>query len=143
MHNSGRSLAVIVLFVLTAACGAQNQLMAAHEASATGAIRIIQQAQVQYYSQFGKYASTLAELGPPASGAASSAAADLIPKDLATGNRDGYVFVMTAKPKGFTINANPEQFNSTGRRTFYSDESLTLRANSGPEPATAASPELK
>jgi hypothetical protein len=37
----------------------------------------------------------------------------------------------------------PKVYNSTGRRTFYSDQTLVIRENWGPEPATAQSPEIK
>ena len=50
---------------------------------------------------------------------------------------------MAAPPEGYTINANPTAFNNTGSRTFYSDQSLTIRQNFGQEPATVTSPELK
>ena len=51
-------------------------------------------------------------------------------------------YVVQASESGYTVNANPIVFGITGRHTFYSDETLTLRQNSTSEPATAASPEL-
>lgn len=60
-------------------------------------VQTIHQAQIQYLSQFGKYASTLLELGPPANGAAGPAAANLIPAILASGDKDGYVFTMAQR----------------------------------------------
>jgi hypothetical protein len=44
---------------------------------------------------------------------------------------------------GYTITAVPEVYNSTGRRSFYSDEAGVIRQNWAPEPATATSPEFK
>jgi type IV pilus assembly protein PilA len=106
-------------------------------------IQTIHQAQIQYQSQFGKYASTLVELGPPAGGAAGPAAANLIPASLASGEKDGYVFTIIATTAGFEIHANPRIFGSSGRRTFYLDENGAVRQNWGQEPATASSPEIR
>jgi hypothetical protein len=105
-------------------------------------IRTLHQAQIQYYGQFGRYATSLTELGPPASGSAGPQASDLIPKSLADGRGTGYLFTVASNPSGYVINANPEQFGSSGRRTFYSDQSGVIRQNWGQEPATANSPEL-
>jgi hypothetical protein len=41
---------------------------------------------------------------------------------LALGEKDGYIFTMMATPSGFTLNANPKVFNTSGRRTFFSDQ---------------------
>jgi hypothetical protein len=62
---------------------------------------------------------------------------------MASGEKGGYKYTMQLTPVGYTINANPTAFNNTGSRTFYSDQSLTIRQNFGVEPATAASPEIK
>jgi len=139
-------LIVISTFLIMAAIAIpkmNNQLMAAHEMAAIRQVTTIHQAETQYYSQFGKYADNLLELGPPASGAASPAAADLIPKVLADGKNSGYTFTVAATPTGYTVTAVPETFNSTGRRTFYSDQSLVIRNSWSQEVATAQSPEIK
>ncbi len=106
-------------------------------------IKAIHESQTQYMSQFGKYATTLAELGPPASGGPGPQAADLLPASLASGEKDGYNFILTATPSGYTINANPKVYNSTGRRTFFSDQNMTIHQNWSQEPATINSPEMK
>ena len=113
-----------------------------HETLAIQQIGIIQSAQTQYYSQFGKYAQNLAELGPPHSGAAGPSAADFIPGDISQGKKAGYVFTLQRSPTGYTITAVPEAFGKTGRRTFYSDQTLVMRQNWTAEPPTATSPEL-
>lgn len=117
--------------------------MTSRELAVQQEVQTINTAQVQYQSQFGKFASSLAELGPPTSGTPGPAAADLIPSALAAGDKDQYTFVLTATPGGYTINANPKVYNSSGRRSFYSDQSMVLHNNFGPEPATASSPEVK
>jgi hypothetical protein len=103
----------------------------------------IQQAETQYQSQFGDYAPTLKELGPPANGAAGPASAKLIPPSLASGEKDGYLFSVGRTTEGFSINANPKVFGKNGRRTFYLDQDGIIHQNWGPEPATATSPEVK
>ena len=85
-----------------------KQVMAAHEMAAIRQVGTIHQAETQYYSQYGRYAANLAELGPPASGAASPASADLIPKVLADGKNSGYLFTVTASPTGYSVTAIPE-----------------------------------
>src|ERR1035438_6196728 len=113
------------------------------ETAAIGAIRTIHIMQVQYYSQYGRYAASMTELGPPTIGALGPAGADLIDYTLASGTRNGYKFTMTGNASGYVINVVPESLGKTGSRTFYSDQTMTIRQNYGPEPATAPSPELK
>jgi len=114
------------------------------ETSALKAIQTIHTAQAQYKSRYGRFATSLVELGPPVSGAARAAAADLIGHDLASGEKNGYKFILTGNPDGYTINANPATYGpSSGTRTFYSDQTMVVHENYGPAPATANSKELK
>jgi len=136
-------IAIILVIVTIAVPQYNKQMMSAHETAAIQAIQTIHAVETQYYSQFGRYAVSLAELGPPASGAAGPAAADLISKDLAAGKKSGYIFTVVASPTGYAISAVPETFNSSGRRTFYSDQTLIVRNNWSQEPANASSEELK
>jgi prepilin-type N-terminal cleavage/methylation domain-containing protein len=135
-------IAIILIILAFAVPKLTSARMQAQETAAIKAIDTINTAQQQYYSQFGRYASNLQELGPPTSGNSGPAAADLIGGDLATGTKQGYVFTMSATPGGYTVNANPVTFNSTGRRTFYTDQSLVKRENWGQEPASATSKEI-
>ena len=121
-------------------------MSALNGASETVVIREVQtihQAQTQYLSQFGDYAATLGELGPPVNGVAGPRGAKLIPASLASGDKNGYVFLMVKVPSGFTVNANPKVFGKNGRRTFYTDQDGVLHQNWGAEPATVNSPEIK
>ena len=120
-----------------------HAVMLARETAAIQEIKTIHQAQTEYYSLYGKYADSLVALGPPPSGAASPAAADLIPKNLADGKVAGYVYTVTGAPNGYTVSANPETFGTSGRRTFFSDQTLTIRSNWSQEPANVNSPELE
>ena len=149
-HTRGFSLIelliviAIILIILTIAVPKLGTArMNASEMAVIREVQTINTAQSQYLSQFGKYATTLPELGPPASGGPGPAAADLIPSSLASGEKDGYTFVLAATPQGYTVNANPKVYNSTGRRTFFSDQSMIIHQNWSAEPANASSPELK
>ncbi len=136
-------IAIILIIVAIAAPRLDKARMHSQEMAAVRQIQTLHTAQTQYYSQYGRYATSLAELGPPTSGQAGPSAADLIPGDLAQGVKTGYVFQMQGGPAGYTLNVNPQVFNSSGRRTFYSDQTLVIRENWGQEPATAQSKEIK
>jgi prepilin-type N-terminal cleavage/methylation domain-containing protein len=137
-------IAIIVVLISAAAPKFSQYLMNARETAALGAIRTINTAQTQYSSQFGRFAKSLAELGPPAAGGQTGlASADLIQSDLATGVKGGFKFVVEETPTGYRISATPVAYNNTGRRSFYSDQTMTMRENWGPDPATANSPEIK
>jgi type IV pilus assembly protein PilA len=112
------------------------------ETAALKAIQTLNTAQVQYNSQFGHFAQSLTELGPPASGTDNASAANLISGDLATGEKQGYKFTLTGTPTGYTVSAKLSAFGSTGSRTFFSDQSLVIRESHGQEPATINSKEL-
>ena len=135
-------IAIILISMGMAIPPLANARMQALEAGALRAISTIHTAQAQYQSQYGRYASTLAELGPPAAGASSASAAALISRGLASGEKSGYKYSLQPTEVGYTINANPVAFNNTGKRTFYSDQSLITYQNSTAEPASAASPEV-
>jgi type IV pilus assembly protein PilA len=136
-------IAIILIIVAVAAPRLDKARMHSQEMAAVRQIGTLHTAQTQYYSQYGRYATSLPELGPPASGQAGPSASDLIPGDLALGQKTGYVFQMQGSPLGYTINVNPQVFNSSGRRTFYSDQTLVIRENWGQEPASLQSKEIK
>jgi prepilin-type N-terminal cleavage/methylation domain-containing protein len=137
-------IAIIVVLISAAAPKFSQYLMNARETAALGGIRAIHIAETQYSSQFGRFAKSLAELGPAATGGQSGpASADLIQADLASGIKGGFKFVVEETPTGYRISATPVAYNRDGRRSFYSDQSMTLRENWGPDPATISSPEIK
>ncbi len=135
----------IILIILAIALPKLNQAkMNAYEMAAVSEIQTLHKAETLYMSQFGKYATSLAELGPPAGGStAGPNASDLIPGGLATGEDSGYTFTLTGTPSGYSVTAVPKAFNSTGRRTFFSDQTLVIHQNWGQEPATVQSAELR
>ena len=135
-------ISIILIIIMIAVPKYNRAQMYMRETAAVKAIQTIHQMEVQYQSQYGRYATTLAELGPPASGAPGPNAADLIGSDLAQGVKQGYRFSLTATPGGYQINANPETYGSSGSKTFFSDQSMVIRENDGAEPATAQSKEF-
>lgn len=136
-------IAIILIIAAIAVPKLDKARMHTQEMAAIRQIGTVHQAQTQYYSQFGKYAKSLTELGPPSGGEAGPEGADLIPGDLAKGEKTGYRFTVQAVEGGYTVSAVPVTYGSTGRRTFYSDQTLVVRENWGQEPADANSPEIK
>jgi len=133
----------IILIIITIAVPKYNRTqMYMRETAAVKAIQTIHQMEVQYQSQYGRFANSLTELGPPQSGAAGPASADLIGRDLSEGEKQGYKFTVTGGAGGYVINANPVTYGSSGNKSFYSDQTMVIRENNGPEPATATSPEM-
>ena len=135
-------IAIILIIITIAVPKYASTQRFMRETAAIRAVQTIHQMETQYQSQFGRYAASLTELGPPKSGAPGPAAADLIGEDLANGTKQGYKFTVTGVPGGYQIAAVPEVYGSSGNRTFYSDQTMVIREHYGPEPATAASNEI-
>jgi type IV pilus assembly protein PilA len=136
-------IAIILVILAVAVPRIKEARLNAVETMVVREVQTLGQAQTQYQSQFGKFAASLVELGPPMSGTAGPQAASLIPASLASGEKDGYLFVLALSPAGFSVNANPKIFGGTGRRTFYLDQDGIVHQNWGQEPASATSPEFK
>lgn len=136
-------VAIIMVLAAIAVPKLNQARMYSQETAAVKQIGTIHTAETQYYSQFGKYATQMSELGPPTGGQPGPTGADLIPGDFALGKKSGYVFQIQASPTGYAVTAIPEAYNSSGRRSFYSDQTTVIRENWGPEPATPTSKEIK
>jgi type IV pilus assembly protein PilA len=151
-HQRGFSLVelliviAIILIILSIALPKMGQTQIhAREMAAIRTLQTINTVQVQYQSEFGQYASSLAQLGPPAGtgGTDGQQAANLISSNLASGTTGGYNYTVTQTPTGYAAVAVPKIYNNTGRRSFYTDQSGVIRENGTQEPANANSPELK
>src|SRR5579884_4454876 len=138
-------IAIILIILSIALPQMSKSRMNAQEMSAVAQLRTINQAEVQYQSQFGQFATSLSQLGPPSSAGAAEGpqAAGLIPPNMASGTASGYVFTVTQSPTGYAATAVPKTFGTTGRRTLYTDQNGIIRENWGQDPATANSPEIK
>jgi type IV pilus assembly protein PilA len=138
-------IAIILIILSVALPQMSKSRMHAQEMAAIEEMQTINKAEIQYYSQFNQYATSLAQLGPPATAGAAEGpqAAGLIPASLASGAAGGYNFNLTPTPQGYGQTAVPKSFGSTGRRTFYTDQTGIVRQNWTNEPATDKSDELK
>lgn len=143
-------LIVISIILVIAAMAIPSFLrarIAANEASAVSSCRLVNTAELTYnsYYQMG-YTSTLAQLGPPASGPATSAAADLIDETLAKGLKSGYLFSYSPGSLNggvylsYQLEASPNVPNSTGMRYFYTDPSGVIRFSGGGTAGPSSSP---
>ena len=142
-------LLIVIAIILIIAAIAMPKLtkakMFALEMAAIRNLHTVNTAQVQYFSTYGRWATSLAELGPPPSGgvAATAAGADLISNDLASGTKQGYNYTMVGSPQGYAVTATPQVYNTTGTRSFFTDQSTVIREHVGSEPASANDPEIK
>lgn len=138
-------IAIILIILMFAVPQYNKSRMNANETGAIQALKTIYTAQIQYQSQFGEFATTLTQLGPPPSAGAAEGpqAAGLIQGALPAGSASGYLFTMTQTPTGYAVTAIPKTFGGTGRRTFYADESGAVHQNWSKDPATLTSEMLK
>jgi prepilin-type N-terminal cleavage/methylation domain-containing protein len=133
-------VAIILILVTVAAVQLPKALMHVKETAALVGVKAIQTAQILYSSSFNRYATSLAELGPPQSGQPNASASGVIGADLSNGLKQGYKFTVTGRPGGYTVVAVPESYGSSGSKSFYSDETMTIHEHYGPEQATAEDP---
>jgi prepilin-type N-terminal cleavage/methylation domain-containing protein len=146
-------LIVVAIILIIAAIAIPNLLrskMAANEASAVGSLRTINTAAISYSSTYGVgFPTALSQLGPVASGSATSSSADLIDGVLATGTKSGYSFGITAPgttPSGVTGQtydalATPITQNVSGSRGFYTNQTAVIRQHIG-APAVIGDPPI-
>lgn len=133
-------LIVVAIILIIAAIAIPSLLrsrMAANQASAIQALRVINTAEVNYFSTYtAGYSGDLTQLGPTAGGPPTSAAADLIDEVLASGSKSGYTFFYTptlpdadGNPQGFDLNANPTEPGVTGTMYYFTDQTHVIRGN--------------
>ena len=127
-------IGLIAILQFIAISPANQARMITNETAVLHELKTIHTAQAQHHAQFGRFAVSLRELGPPPG-------VKLLPKVLAAGEKDGYKFVLQGTADGYTLNAMPVTFNKSGRRSFYSDETMAVHHNWGAEAATEESPE--
>ena len=133
-------LIVVTIILIIAAIAIPNLMrskMTANEAAAVEALRTLNSTAVMYSMSYGGFPRAISDLGPGGGANPSSASADLIDSVLATGVKSGYKFslaVVSADPSGnvlaYSITATPITPGTTGQRSFYTDQSGTIRATS-------------
>jgi prepilin-type N-terminal cleavage/methylation domain-containing protein len=130
-------LIVVAIILIIASIAIPNLLrarMSANEASAVGAVRTLNTAQISYNSAFPTvgYAATLAALGGTACAPPTSAGACLIDTQLASGIKNGYSFSIAGvagTPAGtYQVLASPTTPNQTGTRFFCSFADAVVRS---------------
>jgi hypothetical protein len=62
---------------------------------------------------------------------------------LPDGTSSGYVFTLAVTPDGWAMTAVPDETNRLAQRTFYTDQTMVIRAEEGLRPAGERSPEYK
>ncbi len=145
-------LIVVTIILIIAAIAIPNLMrnkIQANETSAVGSLRALTESALLYSNSYGGFPHALSDLGPAAGGTpASSASADLIDSVLASGVKSGYRFAYaagTADPNGnvlsYTITATPVAPGSSGQRSFFTDQSGTIRNTSNGN-ADATSPPI-
>jgi type IV pilus assembly protein PilA len=104
----------VILILMTLAIPAMQAVnRTAHQTSAISSLRMLNQMEGQYNSNYPQhgFACALSALGGKAgSGNPTPEAAQLIADDLASGNKAGYTFTITCGGKS-TVN-NTDQYNS-------------------------------
>jgi len=128
-------LIVIATIVIIAAVAVpkvtEGRCGGTYEMAAIRNLNTLNNAQIQYFSTYGRYAQTLIELGPPLGNTMpASAGANLIPEGLSTGIHSGYVFTMAGPPAGYTVNADPIT-TTHGNLHLFADTSGMIRQRSG------------
>lgn len=137
-------VAIITIIAAVAIPKLRAVQMTAYEMAAIRALQTLNTAQLRYSSTYGRFASTLMELGPAPRGTGPSASrADLISEDLAQGLKSSYVFTMVGTPSGYSVNADPQVYGVKGTRSFYTDHTNIVRQHVGNEPASETDPEIK
>jgi type IV pilus assembly protein PilA len=137
-------VAIIMVILVIALPGLLHTTMARNQGTALSSLRTANAAEFTYKLTYTSgYSSSLAQLGPPASGSPSPAAAGLVDSALASGKKGGYSFTYTAGPpvagtiQHYTLTANPITPGATGQTFFFTDESNKIHVNSS-HPASAS-----
>src|SRR3984957_15673444 len=117
-------IAIILIILAVALPKLTSARRYAQEMAAAKAITTIHTAETQYYSQYGQYATSLSQLGPPASGSPGPSGAELIDRDLASGEKGGFKFVLQQTQSGYSLTVNPVAFGTSGTHTYFSDQSM-------------------
>lgn len=129
----GSVIALMLLFACTG-CGQYDRVQInARETAAIADLRMMNQAQLSFHLAQGKYAVSLHEL-----------CVSEMSGTVCSGEHLGYIFALASSSpaESYTIAARPKTPGSSGRRFFYSDQTLVIRQSEN-GPATASSLELR
>jgi type II secretory pathway pseudopilin PulG len=127
-------IAIVLMILAIALPVMKSARLNAGEPAVAREVQTIGQVEMQYQSQFGKYAATLSELGPPANGAAAGTSrANLIPAGFASGEsqsvrRHGLVVRFTLTPMVWCARIGATASNYS-EMTQAATSTLALRSN--------------
>jgi len=128
-------VAIILIIAGIAIPSLMRSKIQANEAAAVETLRTLDSTVVMYSTTYNGFPHVLADMGPSSGGATTSTAADLIDSVLATGIKSGYRYAYVATssdPSGnvlsYSITATPISPGVTGQRSFYTDQSGTIRS---------------
>jgi len=135
-------MSVILILMAVAIPNYMNMRSQANETAALEELGTIYSAQIQYQTNYpgNGFSCSLAQLGgDPKTGAPSPQAAQLIPADLASGYKSGYLFAITNCTKvtvnnqdvitSFEVTAVPQAVGKTGHRGFCMDQTGEKKAD--------------
>jgi type IV pilus assembly protein PilA len=133
-------MSVILILMTLAIPAMQSVIRRGNETSAIASIRMINEMEGQYnssYPQHGFACSLTALGGKVGSGPPTAESAQLIPDDLASGNKAGYTFTLSGCAKttvnnidqynSYVLTAVPNSVGHSGNRGFCSDENAQIR----------------
>jgi type IV pilus assembly protein PilA len=127
-------VAIIMVIVAMAIPNVLRTRMTANETSAVGSMSTLNSACITYLTIYGGYPASLASMGPGSTAGPTSA--DLIDSVLSNGSKSGYNFAYFPGPKdpagrvnSYSIKADPSTPGTTGQKSFYTDQSGAIRAN--------------
>ena len=133
-------MAIITILMLLAIPTTQKLFKNSHELSAKKSLQTIQQAQMMYEGDYPSngFACKLSDLGgDPAAGPPSATSAQMLPPDLASGVKSGYIFTIgnctkvnvnsTDRITSYQVTAVPETVGKSGDRGFCLDSYGTIK----------------
>ena len=155
-HNSRKGfslielLIVVAIILIIAAIAIPNLMKSkiqANEAAAVETLKTLDTSVVMYSTTYGGFPHTIADMGPSTGGTTTSASADLIDSVLATGVKAGYRYayaVTSSDPSGnvlsYSITASPVSPGVTGQRSFFTDQSGTIRSTTSGTADSSSTP---
>ena len=129
-------VAIILIIAVIAVPSFLRSRMAANESAAVASLRTVNSAQITYDSAYPTvgFASSLSALSGTSCNPPTSSSACLIDTALASGQRSGYSFTLTAgsgsPAGGYSAVASPILYNYSGMRYFCSFEDVVIRVSS-------------
>jgi type IV pilus assembly protein PilA len=132
-------LSLILILMALAIPAMQSTIRRGNETSAVASLRFLNEMESTYASNYPQngFACSLTAMGGKAGAAAGPEAAQLIPDDLASGNKSGYTFTISnctktmvnnaAQITSYQITAVPNSVGRSGNRGFCTDENAQIR----------------